>query len=160
MHGVPRLTNDADILVDISTQQVTALVRELEAEFYVSEDAVQSAVRDRTSFNAIHRTALVKVDLFLLREDPLDIEQMRSRRVQTIGGQAESFIYVTSPEVLVLRKLAWYRDGGKASDRQMNDVLGILKVQRNRLDLDYLRGWADRLGLRDLLDRTFRMAGS
>ena len=53
----------------------------------------------------------------------------------------------------MLRKLLWYRLGGEVSDRQWEDVRGILSVQAERLDLDYVRDWADRLGIRDLLDR-------
>jgi hypothetical protein len=32
-------------------------------------------------------------------------------------------------------------------------VLGVLKIQAGRLDLDYLRSWGARLKIADLLDR-------
>jgi hypothetical protein len=38
-------------------------------------------------------------------------------------------------------------------------VLGILKVQRGRLDAAYLRRWAESLGLTELLERALREAG-
>jgi len=60
---------------------------------------------------------------------------------------------VKSPEDTVLRKLLWYRLGGEVSDRQWDDVRSVLDVQGDRLDMEYLRGWADRLSVRDLLDR-------
>jgi hypothetical protein len=53
----------------------------------------------------------------------------------------------------VLSKLEWYEKGGRTSERQWRDVLGILKVQRGRLDLDYLRSWATELAITDLLDQ-------
>jgi hypothetical protein len=38
------------------------------------------------------------------------------------------------------------------------DVLGILKVQADRLDFAYLRHWAGILGLAPLLDRALKDA--
>jgi hypothetical protein len=51
------------------------------------------------------------------------------------------------------RNLPWFRDGGEVSDRQWNDVLGILLTQAGRLDGGYLRKWSGELGVTDLLGR-------
>jgi hypothetical protein len=59
----------------------------------------------------------------------------------------------------VLAKLQWYRDGGGVSDRQWRDVLGVLKVQAEALDRAYLRDWAQRLDLTELLRRALDDAG-
>jgi hypothetical protein len=45
-----------------------------------------------------------------------------------------------------------FRDGGGVSERQWNDVVGVLRVQRG-LDLAFLRQWAARLEVTDLLER-------
>ena len=66
--------------------------------------------------------------------------------------------YVTTAEDIVLAKLEWYRAGGEVSDRQWRDVLGVLRVQGDRLDQEYLRLGADELGLADLLDRAIELA--
>jgi hypothetical protein len=42
---------------------------------------------------------------------------------------------------------------GGVSDRQWDDVLGVIKTQGNRLDLAYLHLWAGRKGIADLLER-------
>ncbi len=41
----------------------------------------------------------------------------------------------------------------KKSERQWSDVLGVMSVQADKLDLEYLRHWAIELGVRDLLER-------
>ena len=44
--------------------------------------------------------------------------------------------------------------GGETSDQQWNDVLGVIAVQRERLDLAYLREWAQYLKVDDLLEQS------
>ena len=53
----------------------------------------------------------------------------------------------------MVQKLSWYRRGGEISERQWRDVLGVLGVQGDKMELDYLRVTADVLGVRDLLER-------
>ena len=60
---------------------------------------------------------------------------------------------------MILNKLDWYRQGGCISERQWNDVLGVLKVQQTSLDREYLRRWAEDLNLVDLLSRAIADAG-
>lgn len=62
------------------------------------------------------------------------------------------------PPDTILRKLEWFRMGGEVSDREWNDVLGILKVQRSRLDMDYIQRWAGELNLADMLKRSLEEA--
>jgi hypothetical protein len=49
--------------------------------------------------------------------------------------------------------------GSEVSERQWRDVLGVLKVQAERLDLAYLRRWAAALGVADLLEQALSQAG-
>ena len=70
-----------------------------------------------------------------------------------MANDPERKAYVTTAEDIVLAKLEWYRLGGGVSDRQWRDILGVLKVQAGRLDLDYLQEWAVELGVADLLQR-------
>jgi hypothetical protein len=49
-------------------------------------------------------------------------------------------------------KLVWFRRGGEVSERQLNDVKGIVSVQRERLDPEYLWQWAEYLAVADLVD--------
>lgn len=50
-----------------------------------------------------------------------------ARRIQMSPGGNVAPIFVATAEDTILSKLAWYRLGGEVSDRQWNDILGILK---------------------------------
>ena len=54
----------------------------------------------------------------------------------------------------MLAKLSRFRAGGEVSDRQWSDVLGVVKVQGDRLDIAYLRNWSEWLHVTDLLDKS------
>ncbi len=79
--------------------------------------------------------------------------------MRPIEPEGKDNVYLSDAEGIVLVNLEWYRMGGEVSDRQWNDILGILKVRATDIDKDYLRHWAARLGLPDLLDRAFDDAG-
>jgi hypothetical protein len=61
------------------------------------------------------------------------------------------------PEDVVLQKLVLGR--GSQPEKQWRDVLGVLKLQGDRLDFSYLWRWADELGLAEALDQALREAG-
>jgi hypothetical protein len=52
---------------------------------------------------------------------------------------------------MVLQKLDWFRRGGGVSDRQWNDVVGLIKTRGTSLDRAYLDRWASALDLEALL---------
>ena len=49
--------------------------------------------------------------------------------------------------------------GREVSERQWHDVLGIMKVQGDLIDKEYLRNWAAELKILDLLEKAFEDAG-
>jgi hypothetical protein len=149
--GEPRSTMDIDVAVAIDLTGVGELVAALAEEYYVSAEMVRDAVMRHSSFNLIHLATGMKVDLFPLSQDPLDVRQLERRELIDIAPGVT--IWVGAPDDQVLRKLRWYRLGGEVSERQWRDVVSILVVQGPRLDHQQLLTDAEPLGLADLVER-------
>lgn len=151
--GVPRATLDVDLVADIRPEDATVISQLLDDEFFIDVDMILKAIQDRSSFNIIHLETMFKVDIFILKERAFD-QMAFSRRVQKSLSEESSrkFIFA-APEDIMLNKLEWYQAGGNVSDRQWNDIIGVLKVQGRQLDFAYLRRWANKLGISRLLKR-------
>ncbi len=158
INGIPRSTIDVDLVADLKLEHVRPLVRLLKADYYIDEDAVRDAVKRRSSFNVIHLDSMLKVDVFVPKPRLFEQEELRRVQLKTLEGSTRSF-YIASPEGTILNKLEWYRMGGEVSDRQWNDILGVLKVQGTNLDMAYLQRWATALKVDDLLERALEDAG-
>jgi hypothetical protein len=157
-HGEMRTTHDIDVLVELVPEKVSALVAALAPEFYVDETSVREALLRKRAFNVIHRSAAAKIDVFCSSGGSLDREQIERRtRVRLRPDLPE--MDLTSAEVIVLRKLDWFRRGGEVSERQLGDVANVLREQRGLLDDAYLERQAADLGLTDLLRRALAAAG-
>jgi hypothetical protein len=150
--GMARATLD----VDLKTDHVRPFSAALEPRFYVDEEMIKLALRERSSFNLIHLETMLKVDVFLPAERAYDEEALQRGRFDTLVDEPGARkVFVASPEDVVLRKLEWFRLGGETSERQWSDLLGVLRVQGATLDLNYLRRWASELDVQDLLDSAF-----
>ncbi len=158
VYGILRATIDADLVANLQLEQVRPLVKRLEAEYYIDEDMVQDAIKRRSSFNVIHLDTMLKVDVFIPKSRLFDQEELRRVQQEVLLEGTRPF-NVASPESTILNKLEWYRMGGEVSDRQWNDILGVLKVQGTHLDMNYLQKWAANLNVTDLLERALVDAG-
>lgn len=153
LHGVMRATMDADIVADMRQEHIAPFVQALGEAFYADAEMMREAIGQHKSFNLIHLDTMFKVDVFVARPRDFDRAQLARRQLHLLAEDPERRAYVASAEDTVLAKLEWYWLGGQASDRQWRDVLGVLKVQGQRLDLAYMRHMATGLGVQDLLQR-------
>jgi len=154
IHGIPRTTMDIDIIADIKQNHVEALYLSLEPGYYIDKDMIREAIKHHSSFNIIHFDSMMKIDIFVLKEREFDREAFKRKKldVQDIEGSRFEY-FISSPEDIILSKLEWFKMGGEVSERQWRDIIGVLKVQENNLDMEYLQKWIDRLHLSDLWKR-------
>ena len=153
LYGMVRTTLDSDIVAELGREHVEEFVGELRSEFYIDEEMITASIAQQSSFNIIHRESFFKVDVFIPAIRPFVEEQLARAQRQILSIEPRVEAFVATPEDTLLAKLEWYCIGGDVSERQWRDVLGILKVQGDRLDFDYLRKWAELLKINNLLDR-------
>jgi hypothetical protein len=152
-HGQPRATNDADIVIDPNHQQLLALIESLGPDCYVSKEAALQALTNNSMFNIIDIQSGFKADMVICKKRPFSRQEFARRMRVTFPGFE---VYVLSPEDSILSKLEWSKNS--QSQLQFNDALGILTVQKNKLDFDYLKHWAGQLDIEDALNRLIREA--
>jgi hypothetical protein len=157
--GEPRATLDVDIVADLQLSHVHPLVEVMAREFFIDEMMVTEAIERKSSFNVIHLDTMQKVDIFVLSDQPLAQSEMQRRQQLIITQNPERLAWLPSAEDIILQKLLWYRMGDHVSDRQWRDVLGVMKVQADRLDFNYLVQWAETLNLTYLMIQALREAG-
>lgn len=158
LYGMARPTQDIDLVANLQPSHVKRFVAFLKQDYYVDEDMVRDAIRYHSSFNIIYYALGIKIDLFIPKLAAFDQEELQHVQYLPLepGGRA---FPVKSPEILILRKLGWYEMGGRVSQRQWSDLLGILQNQAGSLDLAYLDHWASVLKIDDLLTQALQEAG-
>ena len=154
-YGEPRFTQDVDIILRLSPEKVDTLVEHFQSDFCVSEPALKDAVQRKSSANLIHLKSNFKVGLIISRERPFEHSRFqRKTRTQAAGFP----FWFCSAEDIILVKLEWYQKSQGSLDRQLRDVQTVLMVQ-DELDFDYLKYWADELGVSELLEQSLLDAG-
>ncbi|MBK9036016.1 MAG: hypothetical protein IPL61_33005 [Myxococcales bacterium] len=142
-HGLPRTTQDIDVVIDPTPAQLTALLAAIDLDrFYVDADTARDALRRRGMFNIIDMANGWKLDLVIRKATAHAIEELERRVVGTVAGVPAP---LATAEDVIIGKLMWARAG--ASDRQLADVAGILTTRGPQLDRPYLARWIGELGL-------------
>jgi hypothetical protein len=150
LYAEPRMTRAVDLVLELQPSDTGRLAIVFATEFDVDADRIREAIAQRSTFNAIHTTAVVKLDIIVRKAGAYREEEFRRRRLGTIEG-AE--IWVVSPEDLLLSKLDWARES--RSEVQFRDVRRLIAAQ-SALNWTYIRDWAGRLNLLHLLHEVHR----
>ncbi len=145
--GESRFTQDIDIVVALEPSSVDHLCREFPSEdFYVSQVAIEEALRFERPFSIIHPASGNKIDFMVAGNSDWSRVQL-SRRIKlellpNVSG------YVAAPEDVIIGKLIYFREGG--SDKHLRDIAGILKISGELVDRDYLTERSAKLGVFDI----------
>jgi len=159
VHGIMRATLDADLVADIHPQHVQPFVDALSSQFYIEEQSIRYALNHRGHFNLIHLETMFKVDVFLPAGRPFDEQQFKRRIRMPVVPDGSATVDIATAEDTLLAKLDWYNQGGGVAVRQWHDAVGIIRVQGEALEWEYLHRWAAELGLAELLSRAVTAAG-
>ena len=150
-HGQPRATNDADIVVDPTKEQLVHFLNSLGQNYYASKEAALEALKNNSMFNIIDTQAGWKADIIIRKNRAYSKQEFARKTNEIVMGIS---LWILSPEDSILSKLEWSK--GRESQIQFNDVLGVLKVQWDRLDFDYLKKWAKELEVEDSLEHLLK----
>ncbi len=97
-HGATRSTMDVDVVCDLTESQVVRFVSRFNADFYISQTAVENAVRNKSCFNWIHLPTAFKVDVFVSRGRPFDKDSMRRATQEKIGTKKTLEVPIATAE--------------------------------------------------------------
>ena len=142
-YTTPRMTRDLDLVISLDEDDIGAIVRVFESDFYIDADEVRSSVLTQRPFNLMHLKSGIKVD-FIIRKSAeyRQVEFARRKQVNLAGATT----WIATREDLILSKLVWAKDS--ASELQQRDVRSLINAS---VDLGYVEQWAKRLGVDALL---------
>jgi hypothetical protein len=144
-HGVPRATQDIDVVVDPTPAALDVLLAELSPlEYYVDADTARDALATRGQFNIIDLATGWKADLIIRKDRDFSREELARRQPVVLLGVST---FVSTAEDAIVAKVEWAKVGD--SERQLRDVAGMLSVLGESLDLAYIERWIVALGLED-----------
>jgi hypothetical protein len=140
-YGEPRSTRDLDLVIDPSPAALDRLLEQLDPSLYYVDADARDALRRRSIFNVIEMASAWKIDLIIRKARRFSIEELSRRQRASILGID---VATATAEDTIIAKLEWSKQG--ASDRQLEDIAGILRV-RTDLDFAYIARWVRELEL-------------
>lgn len=144
LHGVPRATEDADVVVQGDEKDLRPIAVALAAHFTPERQLGFETVLGTTKHKFHLGGTAFKVEVFELSGDPHDQAHFARRRTAEWLGLP---VQVPSAEDVIIQKLRWARP------KDLEDIRGVLAVQAGRLDMAYLTQWCERHGTLEKLQK-------
>jgi hypothetical protein len=142
-YGSPRSTQDIDLVISATKEQLREFTATLPSgEYYSDLGAALEAHRRESMFNIIDIKTNWKIDMIVRKNRAFSREEFGRRQRVSLQGLP---LFVASPEDVILAKLEWSKLA--QSQRQIEDAAGILKIRMDLLDRSYLDKWVHELGL-------------
>ncbi len=138
VYGAPRLTNDLDLVLRLTIDQISDFRTAFsEEDFYVPPEdiiAMEISREQRGHLNLLHLETGFKADCYLAGKDPLHTWALKNRREFQIENET---IWVAPPEYVILRKLEYFREGG--SEKHLNDIRNMIRISQKEIDFHLLK---------------------
>ncbi len=147
-YGLIRTTQDTDIIINPTIEQLKKFVELLDRNYYVSNETAFEALKTGTMFNIIDIENAFKADLIIKKPSAYAAEEFRRKRKEKL---LDKQVYILSPEDSILSKLVWAKQS--RSEMQYRDVMTILEAKAGLLDMKYLNKWAKILDVEDDLNK-------
>lgn len=145
IYGEPRLTVDIDFVLLLRVTDIDRLRAVFpEEQYYIPSPEVllsEAQRGERGMFNVIHHEGMLKADVFLAARDPLHHWALKHRRRGPLSSGIE--IWVAPPEYVILRKLEYFREGGR--EKHLRDIRFMLAI--TDVDRGFIEEHVARLGL-------------
>lgn len=131
-YGVPRATQDADLVLELEGLPIQALAEQLRDTFVVDAQLAFEIVTGSRRVLARARHAPFDVELFRLTDDPHDREPFARRRFVEVLGRR---VGMPTAEDVIINKLRWWQREHRRKD--FEDARNVLTVQHGALDEGY-----------------------
>jgi hypothetical protein len=152
IHGIPRSTNDLDVVIAPARNELFTLIQTFQKlGYYARWEDAERALQNRDQFNVVDFANTWKVDLIVRKDREFSESEFARRKPITFG---ELSFVIARPEDVFIAKLEWMKIS--PSERQLQDAAGILTVQRERLDWQYIEKWVAELQLDQQLEQALR----
>jgi len=142
IHGTGRATQDIDLVISATAEQIRKLNGTLPERYFYDLESALEALRHRSMFNVLDMEDGWKID-FIFQKAGAFAQQAFSRRIPAESDGVP--VIASTAEDLIIAKLDWARMG--ESLRQIDDVAGVLRARGDQLDLPYIEIWVKELGL-------------
>lgn len=138
VYGIPRATYDVDAVALVGETEIKPLLLALRQKgFRYDKKKPIKIIQGKPFITLIYSKGKVYIDLFLAR-DEFQVQVLSRIRKLKLN---RTKVNIVSPEDLILIKLQSGRE------RDLDDVRTILSENVSKLDLDYLKKWAKKLGI-------------
>lgn len=160
VHGLPRATNDVDIVAVLTQEHVVPFAKALTPGFFVDPDMIADAITHRSEFNVIELQTMFKIDIFVPLLDIVTRRELNRGQTVVLDETDNVSLRFATAEDTIAHKLRWFKLGGGNSERQWLDAQGVLVVKKGTLDLEYLQETCELLEVSELLAKALAEAST
>jgi len=142
-YGRPRASHDVDFIIEVETEEISQTLKsfkKLPEDFLIQVREIKEAIKKKSQFNILHLPTGLKLDFWLLTDDPFDKSRFSRRKKLEILGQ---LMWMATPEDTILQKLRWYKEA--KIEKHLVDAAFVYQIQKKNLDMKYLGNWVKEL---------------